>query len=144
MFCGAGYPACPAGAGVQLCPGTGMTWSVYNDVSGVEGVQSCLMFVTNTSLTGVDWRTASGLCPALAPGAKLLTSRGYLNDDSLLTAANTLARRASWVGAVRASGGPGWAWSDNLKAPADNLNGALNVWSAGAVPEYVHGGWDTT
>lgn len=127
------------------CPGPG--WVYYQDVSGQEGKDSCLLF---SSYTVTSFLVAAASCPA---GSHLLTIGAgqlqYYNStaattSSLLTfALSTSAGRFTWIGcsqnAAATGKAQGWSWIDGTEA--GNLNcGSGNglgcgIWASGE-PKY--------
>ena len=133
FFCGGGLPDCPENASTALCPGIGYgaQWAIYSDVSGSEGVYSCLLYVSGGGGGGVDWWDSVLQCPLQNSQAKLLTTAGDIvstspsanGSSSLVSFALSIAPAAAplWVGAYQALNDQ-WYWID------DTTTSNLNKW----------------
>ena len=136
LFMAMAVGCCRAG----LCPSG---WTLYLDVSGVEGGDACLSPYTNGGSTvGVTWTVANASCAALGSDTHLLTFAyaGVVNPatgtDVLSVALRAVGTPSIWVGAVRdtlsVTPTSGWSWTDGTSAANLNCGVGCDAWAVGS------------
>ncbi len=117
--CSPGHNSNPGAAACVLvsCPviSSGL-WTVYNDVSGVEGNGSCVTFLNSTG----SHEDAASKCRALGPGVHLVSSRQSAKVSALGTDLLSVVRAAAPDGAMLALAARkdlgAWIWDDGTSA----------------------------
>ncbi len=119
--CSPGHSSNPGAAACVLvsCPATSSgLWMVYNDVSGVEGNGSCVMFLNSTG----SFEEAAAKCRDLGSGVHLVSSRQSAKVSALGTDLLSVVRAAAPDGAILALAARkelgAWIWDDGT-SPAN-------------------------
>ena len=121
-------------------------WTLYVDVNGTEGSDSCISPYSNGgSSGGVTWEAANASCTTMGVGTRLLTFASLeaptlTGSDLLSLALRVVGSQSIWVGAVRSPSSPeptaGWSWVDGTVAANLNCGIGCGPWGAG-FPRWV-------